>query len=158
MKTLLIVIVLLVNSSFTVEKTRQPDLSSIIGHWVQGKIIDDTSVIKAEPNRGGFYRLEINGDSTVIFRDAFNCGFGASTSGTWKVNSGDSTIIMNYTTRKGYYNNQNATTEIFIEHIYKIILLKPDELILKLIYPLAITKYQQPKVYAFIRNNPFKEK
>jgi hypothetical protein len=103
----------------------------IANRWTQGKIDQNGKVVRAEVNRGGWYLLNINRDTTVVFSDPFTCGFGHERQGKWKLSQKDTTITFLFSKRTGYMNSP-GTIDIDETEIYKIIKLSEDELILKL--------------------------
>jgi len=106
------------------------DFEQIIKSWTQGKLDHDGNVIQADVNRGGWYQLNINSDSSAIFGDPFNCGFGHERYGIWDLNKMDSIITFLFTKRKGYMNAPSSA-DINESEIYKIKKLTTDVLILE---------------------------
>lgn len=106
------------------------DFGQLTNSWTQGRIDADGKVIKAEVNRGGWYHLNINTDTTVVFSDPFTCGFGHKREGKWTMSKSDTTVIFYFDKRVGYMNSP-GTADIKETEIYKIEKLTVDELILK---------------------------
>lgn len=105
------------------------DLEQLINNWTQGKIDQNGTVVKADINRGGWYQLNINSDTTVIFEDPFTCGFGHKRDGKWQLNKLDKTATFTFFKSIGYMNSP-GTVNINEMEIYKIKKLTSDELIL----------------------------
>ncbi len=105
------------------------DFGQLINSWTQGKIDKNGKVIQADINRGGWYQLNINSDTTVIFGAPFTCGFGHERHGKWTLNKMDTTATFTFSKSVGYMNSQ-GTTNINEMEIYKIQKLTADELIL----------------------------
>ena len=115
--------------------------------WTQGQINEEGNVIRAEVNRGGWYQLDIQSDSTIIFSDPFSCGFGKSRTGKWTINKIDSTITFHFRKRIGSMNSP-GTYKINEVEIYKIEKMTADELILK--------KVGQEKTFPLLRSELIK--
>jgi hypothetical protein len=105
------------------------NVGQLINSWTQGKIDQNGKVVQADIKRGGWYKLSINSDTTVIFNGSLNCGFGSESQGKWALNGIDSTVAFAFSKIKGYGNKPGTTDTNFTE-IYKINKLTADELIL----------------------------
>ena len=106
------------------------DYGQLIKSWTQGKINQNGKVIQADIQRGGWYQLKINKDSTVAFSASDNCGFGeGKREGTWKLNQNDTSITFLFSKHIGYMAYP-GTTYIKESEIYKIKKLNAEELIL----------------------------
>ncbi|MCX6303893.1 MAG: hypothetical protein NT040_02905 [Bacteroidetes bacterium] len=122
------------------------DFGQLIKSWTQGKIDQNGKVIQADINRGGWYQLNINPDSTVIFGDPFTCGFGHERYGIWTLNRVDTTVTFSFSKRVGYMNSP-GTVDIKEIEVYKIKKLNTGELILtrtvdgeEMTMPFVVTK------------------
>ena len=105
------------------------DFGLLPNDWTQGRIDATGNVVKAEVNRGGWYQLAINTDSTLVFSDPFTCGFGHKRQGNWAINKADTTVTFHFYKRAGYMNTP-GTTDINETETYKITKLNAEELIL----------------------------
>ncbi|MEI7661476.1 MAG: hypothetical protein WCK34_04735 [Bacteroidota bacterium] len=105
------------------------DFGELIKRWTQGKIDLYGKVIQADINRGGWYQLNINPDTTVVFKDPFTCGFGHERLGKWKFNNLDTTVTFTFSKSVGYINSP-GTADINDRETYKIKKLTAGELIL----------------------------
>ena len=105
------------------------DFGQLINSWTQGKIDQNGKVIQADINRGGWYQLNINPDTTVIFGDPFTCGFGHERHGKWTLKDVDTTVTFSFSKRVGYMNSPGTANINEIE-IYKIKTLTADEIVL----------------------------
>jgi len=123
------------------------DFEQIINSWTQGKIDHHGKVIQADINRGGWYQLEINKDSTVAFSAPDDCGFGeGKREGSWKLNQNDTSVTFSFSKHIGYMAYP-GTIYINETETYKIKKLNAAELILlqtlnkkERIMPFVVTK------------------
>jgi hypothetical protein len=105
------------------------DFRQLIKSWTEGKIDQSGKVIKADIKRGGLRFLDINSDTTVVFKGSIDCGFGHERHGIWKLNGVDTTVTFTFTKKVGY-EKPTKTTEIDETEIYRIEKVTADELIL----------------------------
>ena len=105
------------------------DFGQLVKSWTQGKIDQIGKVIQADINRGGWYQLNINPDTTVILGDPFTCGFGHERHGIWTLNRVDTTVTFLFSKRVGYMNSP-GTIDIKETEVYNIKKLNAGELLL----------------------------
>jgi hypothetical protein len=99
------------------------DYGQLVNSWTQGKIDQHGQVTQADMQRGGWYQLKINHDSTVAFSAPDNCGFGeGKREGRWKLNIYDTTITFLFSTHIGYmaYPGTSFINEIETYKIRKL--------------------------------------
>lgn len=112
--------------------------------WTQGKLEENGSVVQADFNLGGWYRLIVNSNDSVEFKSPFSCGFGFIKYGKWYLNQEDSIITLNFTRKEGYMNNPEKEN-INETEVFQITKLSSNELVLS-------EKSTQKKLI-FISNN-----
>lgn len=118
------------------------DFNQLEGSWTEGKIDTDGNVSRADINRGGWYSLNIHTDTTVVFCNPLECGFGHRRTGKWEINETDTTVTFYFTKKVGYMNAP-GTEDIEDIETFKIERLTSDALVLK--------KNGQEKLMPFIR-------
>ena len=105
------------------------DFRLLYNSWTEGKIDQNGKVIQADIKRSGWRFLDINSDTTVVFKGSFDCGFGHERHGMWTLNTVDTTVTFSFT-KKVSYENTPKTAYINEKETYKIEKVTADELIL----------------------------
>jgi hypothetical protein len=126
----LVLICFTVLSNIITNAQKQVDFSCIANNWIQGKIMDDGSIVHADQGRGGWDNLQINANHTATFTTGFMCGFGSSKSGKWSINKKKSTITFQYTQKKEF-QKRNVAEKIKETKTYKIVRLTAKDIMLE---------------------------
>jgi hypothetical protein len=104
--------------------------SLLVNKWTEAKVDSVGQVVQADAGLGGWSSLTITSNKTVVYAGSFDCGFGQSREGKWKLNSKKNTLTFRFTKKIGFMNVP-GTEKIYEKEVYRIEKLTGEALVLK---------------------------